>query len=441
LHKERENIFSVKFFASFFICFLLGFSTSIYSQKTSTSSAATTTVDTKFIYNLLKAHPEKFKDILKNVNQREIQIIYTQIDRDKNNKPSFKQFTYRLNPNAYFYPASTVKLPTLAVALEKINRLGIEGFTKYSRMQIDSAFVCQYSDKVDSTSETKYPSLANYIKKMLLVSNNDAYNRMYEFCGQEYLNKRLWEMGYPLTRIITRFFSVCDTLSNRYTNPMKFFNDKGDLVYDQQMEFNPDQYRNPIGIIKKGTGWINGDGRLVKEPKNWTYGNYLNLQDLTDILISLMFPQAVPRDGRFLLTQDDYNFIHKYMSLYPSECEYPQYCPEDGWGDSWKKYLYYGAMKDAIEDKNLRIFNIVGQAWGYLEDCAYFADFNNKTEFFLSAVIYCNTKPILDGRYETEKIGFPFLAYLGQVIYDYEKDRKKQYLPNLDEFKVQDKPY
>jgi hypothetical protein len=74
-------------------------------------------------------------------------------------------------------------------------------------------------------------------------------------------------------------------------------------------------------------------------------------------------------------------------------------------------------------------------------DAAYFADFNNKVEFFLSATIYCNMKPILDGKYATATIGFPFLANLGQMIYSYEKDRKKQYLPDLDEFKVQGKAY
>jgi hypothetical protein len=399
------------------------------------------TADTKFLNSFLKSHPSQFKDVLKAINQREIQIIYTQINRDKNNKPSFKQYTFHLNPNAYFYPASTVKLPTIAVALEKINRLGIPGFTKYSRMQIDTAHICQVVEKYDSTSETKYPSIAHYVKKMLLVSNNFAYNRLYEFCGQEYLNKRLWEMGYPMTRIVTRFFSSCDTLSNRYTNPIKFYDEHGNIVYDQPMAFNPHLFKNPLGTVKKGIGWMNGQDKLIKSPKDFSFSNYLNLQDLNSILMSLIFPEAMPQEKRFLLTQDDYDLIRKYMSLYPSECEYPQYCPEDGWGDSWKKYLYYGAMKDVIEDRNLRIYNIVGQAYGYLVDAAYFADFNNKVEFFLSATIYVNMKPILDGRYANATIGFPFLANLGQMIYSYEKDRKKQYLPNLDEFKVQGKTY
>ncbi len=426
--KKIVNVSCIVFF--FFLCSI----SAGIGEKTKDS---TIPVDNKFLYGLLKSNPDKFKDVLRTINQREIQIIYTQINRGKNNNPSFKKFTYRLNPNAFFYPASTVKLPTIAVALEKFNRIGIPNLTKYSRMEIDTGYSCQYGAKWDSTSETKYPSIAHYVKKMLLVSNNDAYNSLYEFCGQEYLNNRLWEMGYPMTRIVTRFFSNCDTLGNRYTNPIKFFDDSGNMIYEQSMAFNPHLLKNPLGTVKKGLGWINGEGKLIKIPKDWTYGNYLNLNDLNDILMALVFPQAVPSKHRFLLSDDDYKFIRRYMSLYPSECEYPQYCPEDGWGDSWKKYLFYGAMKEYIEDRNLRIYNIVGQAWGYLIDAAYFADFNNNTEFFLSAVIYCNNKPIFDGKYATATVGFPFLANLGQQIYAYEKTRKKQYLPNLDEFKVQ----
>jgi len=37
------------------------------------------------------------------------------------------------------------------------------------------------------------PSIAQYIKKIFLVSDNDAFNRLYEFLGQHYLNERLWE--------------------------------------------------------------------------------------------------------------------------------------------------------------------------------------------------------------------------------------------------------
>ena len=76
---------------------------------------------------LMASHPEHFAAVLENPEQHRVQIIYTQIDRDADNRPSFRAYTYRLDADEYFYPASTVKLPTAILALEKLGELDIDG--------------------------------------------------------------------------------------------------------------------------------------------------------------------------------------------------------------------------------------------------------------------------------------------------------------------------
>lgn len=71
---------------------------------------------------------------MQNVEQHRVQIIYTQIDRDAENRPTFTSFTYRVDPAEYFYPASTVKLPTALLALEKLQRLSIDGLGRDTAM-------------------------------------------------------------------------------------------------------------------------------------------------------------------------------------------------------------------------------------------------------------------------------------------------------------------
>ena len=61
--------------------------------------------------------------ILSKVDRYQVQIIYTQIDRDANNFPSFRSFTYNLDTNLYYYPASMVKMPVAFLALEKLNQI------------------------------------------------------------------------------------------------------------------------------------------------------------------------------------------------------------------------------------------------------------------------------------------------------------------------------
>ena len=151
-----------------------------------------------------------------------------------------------------------------------------------------------------------------------------------------------------------------------------------------------------------------------------------------------MFPRAVEKEKRLQIPEKDLRFLQKYMGMLPHESDFPKY-NRAKYFDGYTKYLFYGNSRKNISNKNLRIFNIVGQSYGFLSDCAYFADFDSKTEFFLSVVIYTNKNEVLnDGNYEYESIGFPFLARLGQIIYAHEKKRVKQHQPALSEFKFYD---
>ena len=76
--------------------------------------------------SLLESRPDRFGTVMENPAAHRVQIIYTQIDRDADNVPSFQSFTYRVDDDEYFYPASTVKLPT-AQAISTLRRGGFFG--------------------------------------------------------------------------------------------------------------------------------------------------------------------------------------------------------------------------------------------------------------------------------------------------------------------------
>ena len=121
--------------------------------------------------------------------------------------------------------------------------------------------------------------------------------------------------------------------------------------------------------------------------------------------------------------------------MYPRESDHPKYDPKK-FHDSYKKYFLYGDSKKPITDTNIRIYNIVGQSYGFMVDCAYIVDFKNKTEFMLSAVIYANEKDIINtGTYEYNSIALPYLSKLGKVFAEYEQKRKKKHLPDLSGLK------
>jgi hypothetical protein len=61
-----------------------------------------------------------FQSVIQHPEIYRYQIIYTQINRDKNNTPSFTNYYFRYDSLQYFNPASTVKMPLAFLSLEKI---------------------------------------------------------------------------------------------------------------------------------------------------------------------------------------------------------------------------------------------------------------------------------------------------------------------------------
>ncbi|MDI9356746.1 MAG: serine hydrolase [Chitinophagaceae bacterium] len=391
--------------------------------------------DTDFLRNLMLTKPSQFDSLLAKKDVFEIQILYTQINRDEQNIPHFKSFSYNMDRNMYFYPASTVKLPLVLLSLEKLHELGIAGLNKYTRMLSDSVYSGQLSVHKDTTSEDGYPSVAHYSKKILIVSDNDAYNRLYEFMGQREINRRLQKKGYRVS-FLHRLERPLSLDENRYTEAIRFI-DSGDtnkVIYRQEMGENVTPFFRRDTILK-GRGYINRNGELVMAPFDFTYKNSYPLEDQQEVLKALLFPKAVASYRTFNISEEDRHFVLQYMSQYPHETYFPPYYKDSSLYDSYCKFLLFGEGTKKIPH-NIRIFNKVGDAYGYLIDNAYIVDFDRQVEFLLSAVIHTNSDGIFnDGKYEYSAIGFPFMKNIGQLLYEYELQRKKKRKPDLWEFR------
>jgi hypothetical protein len=359
------------------------------------------------------------KPILKSVNadfkKYRLQIIYTQITRDSKGFPTFKNYSYHVDSTNYFYCASLVKLPCSILALEKLNQLYID---KNTTMFTDSANACQRPVKLDTTSVNGFPNVAQYIKKMLLVSDNVAFGRVYEFLGVDYIHQRLTELGYKNMRIVHRFDGGCKGAEHLTTNPVSFY-DGTKLLYRQAQQTSTKVYTNPNGVIKIGKAYMNAQNKKINEPKDFTNMNYISLENIHSILQRLVFNEYLPKAQQFSISKEDRSFLLRHLTMYPRESSHPTY-PTKSYFDSYKKYFIYGDSKKAITDTSLKITNIVGQSYGFMIDCAYITNKTKNIEFMLSAVIYTNENEIInDGKYEYNTIGLPFLAELGRQVYQY----------------------
>ena len=373
-----------------------------------------------------------FQSVIQNPKTFRFQIIYTQINRDRNNVPSFTNYYFNYDSLQYFNPASTVKMPLAFLALEKLNTLKDKRIDMFTPMQYDSGYSRQTVLYKDSTAENGLPSIGQFIRKAFLVSDNDAYTRMYEFVGQQTTNRRLHEMGYPDMRITRRFMRM-NADENRHTNPIRFISPGGSLIYFQPPAYNTDSF-DFSHINKMGKAYLNARDSLINEPIDFTMANNVTVYHLQQLLQSVLFPNSVPANRRFHLEKEDYDFLHRYLSQYPSETDYPKY--DTGlYYDSYVKFFFKQGNHN-IPDY-IRVFNKVGWAYGCLTDVSYVADFKNKVEFMLTATIYVNSDGVMnDNKYDYDNIGYPFLYKLGQCIYNYELKRDRKYKPGLTQFNI-----
>ncbi len=384
----------------------------------------------EFLKTLLMGNPA-LKPLLENKDLYRIQIVYTEINRNKNNEPTFKEFKFNIDHALYFYPASTVKMPVAFLALQKLNELNIAGLDKNTAMITDSGYN-QNTILNEPTAADGRPSIAHYIKEVFMVSNNEANNRLYEFVGQEYINKELEKKSFKEAQILHRLGVSLSDAENRKTNSILFTDKNSKPLYTQPTHYSNLNYIKRNDFLGKG---FYKNNILKNDPFDFSTKNRLYLDDMNKMLLSVYFPEKFSAKHRFNLKEDDYNFIYKYMSQMPTESTFPHYDSTEYY-DSYCKFLLYGSEKAKIPS-NIRIFNKVGNAYGFLTDVAYIVDLENNIEFALSATIYVNKDEIFnDDKYEYATIGFPFMKNLGKTIYEYELKRERKHKPDLSKFKL-----
>ncbi len=357
-----------------------------------------------------------------------VQILYTRIRRDAAGAPHFRSYGYRLRPREYFYPASTVKLPTTALALARLRALGaqVPGLAFDSPMLTDSAFAGQTRVRRDTSAAGGRPTVANYVRKVLLVSDNDAFNRLYEFVGPGALNAELRRLGLRRSRIVGRLSVGDGPPGSLHTNPVDFYADTAcrRLLYRQPAAYwaGPVPHWRLRGTAV-GRGHLEG-GALVPAPLDLSGKNIFPLRDQQRALRAILFPETLPARQRLALAPADYALLRTAMAEAPAHSPRPRYDAAH-YPATYAKFLLGGGGQAALPP-GVRVYNKIGQAYGFLIDNAYVTDAARGVEFLLSAVVYVNADGVLnDDKYEYDGIGFPFLRELGRRVYEAERRRKQ----------------
>lgn len=341
------------------------------------------------------------KKVMDSLDQYAVQIKFTQIERN-NGAVTFKDYDFQVDSTQYFYPASTVKFPIAVLTLFKLNSL--KGMDRNTRFYVEG-------DTIETT-------FAREIEKIFAVSDNQSYNRLFEFLGQDYINRELTDI--PLGRLrISHRLSAPDS-DEITTKPLiVYLNDSTTTTLPNSI--NTSALPLVLKNIEKGVGYMVQDS-LMQEAFDFSLKNYYPIETQHQFLKTVMFPEKYQLNEKINLTKDQLDFVHTAMSTLPKNTGYDA----ETYYDGYCKFFMYGDTKEDIPE-HMKIYNKVGDAYGTLTDCAYIQDTKNNVEFLLTATILVNKNDVFnDNNYEYDEIGFPFLAELGRELYNYELNRKNK---------------
>lgn len=384
--------------------------------------------------SLLKNVHSEFSEVFNHPNTYRFQLIYTKINYLPDGVVQFEDNYFYYSDTVYNYPASMVKLPVSIAAVKKTEVMNNEQIDWENKILMDSLF-CQKSLLFDSIGFPQYPHLKKWIKRMLILSDNQAYTHTYDFLNCKTLHQWLNEWGFEHARISHKFISSCINDSTFYTPTIYLLNSNNDTIFIQYQDsickFNSASKNYSVGYsIKK----IKKRKKTIRKkiPKTFVKHNDWPLDYSHQLMKLLIFDEQLKKLN---IQQKHRDSLIRYLGAYPREYNELNADTNDYY-DTWKKFFIYGAKFKRINTDTLRSINIIGRAYGFLSETAYIIDFKNNVDFVLSASIYVNPDNIMNNKYNYP-VAYQFFYQISRLIYEYEKanNSKKhhsfQYYENL----------
>lgn len=371
--------------------------------------------DNPFIEELLKAYPAKFGFITASADKFRLQVLLSEVTDDQN--PRFVRYGYRLD-NEYFYPASSIKLCVAAAIPQKFRALQhslggrVTGTTPMSFYPILEDNNVRNLDCPNG--RTEMTTVAHEIRKLFLVSDNTAFDRLYALVGHRSLNQAMWSLGLQSTRIFHRFSIHLSSEQNRTCEPLWLDLNGFPAVLPPKKSKLPIPDAVASHGMHVGDAYIAENGKLIKEPMDFSEKNCMNLLDLQNLLVKLV-RYDIELEGRPIEIEEGFRaMLKEAMCQYPKDSCNPKFL-ESEYPDDYCKFFLPG-LSHVRPKGSLRVYNKVGRAYGFSVDNAYIFEIETGRCFFLSAVIYTNANGVLNDDIYDYEVADRVMADLAEVV-------------------------
>ena len=304
-----------------------------------------------------------------------------------------KTYAIDYSQGRYFYPASTIKLPVAILA------------TEWVELNPDISIITPYRIANDTITHR----IAQDLIEIFAVSDNDAYNRLYDLIGRDYVNRRMAELGMSDFRLAHRL-SVKNAAD--FEHPIYYFETAQGI---KTFQAQPDQALDSLlgAGLQKGIGYIS-DEDLVHKPMDFSRKNYFPIKTMMQFMQTLFPLDCMDCPSKIKWSKNTEGFVKTLMSSVPRKQGYDESLYPDG----YVKFFFLGDGNQRL-DPGLKIHNKVGYAYGTLTDLAYIVDTKNNLHYLLGATLLVNENGIFnDNTYEYDSIGLPFLAQVSRSLHE-----------------------
>jgi hypothetical protein len=347
-----------------------------------------------------------------------VQVLVSRVEHEPGRAPRLNRSGYRLGAE-YFYPASAIKLAGAVAALQTIERLAGNSSIDLvdTPLSIAPLFDGDRPQQEDATNlEGGRITVSHEIRKLALVSDNQAFNRLYDLVGYHELNAAMHRLGFDST-VITHRLSETRTIPDPRASAAVTFVPPGRPPITVPARTSARVFENRGPGLFIGTAFVRGR-EIVQEPMDFSRRNGMSLLDLQNLLVKVTRPDIDVGGPPLRLTDAHRSLLVDAMTRYPRESSNPAY-PLETFPDDVSKFLLPGIRQvfpSTVAGERIDITGKIGQAYGFTVENAYLRNPANGRSVFVAAVIYTNRDGVLnDDQYEYDTVARPFMAELGRL--------------------------
>jgi hypothetical protein len=401
-----------------------------------------------FVDHYQTSNQQGLTEMLQNLKYR-LQLLLREVEIDDQKKEiRFIRSDYRAD-HEYFYPASAIKTFASIAALLKLHEINIQQ-PKTKKFSIQSPIglcknkcMTEDSSNLDSGESQGKITIWHEIKKMQLISSNEAFNHLFNISNHDFLHQKLNPV-FPSLRINHRLNTFETQKECLKTPKIEIYQGKNKYTipeHQSDLLFTPYQYTNTD--FSMGVGYYDPkQKKKIDGAYSFAEKNGVTFEDFQKLSIGIYFFEYWKKKYQFIdakITdiefkalfellnpiQNHLDDLKKIMSLDPLQSNNPVY-KDPAFTENRFKPMIQGILSVIQKDQriNLNYFNKAGKAMGSHMDNAVIEYHTSKKKKILLVTVgaFVGVHAVINGNdYPYQKYSSPLFYQTGIAIGKYLK--------------------